>query len=106
MATTLTPPTEIDVYADWDRVFEWDFRDAAEIDVDGQTISSMTVTIDPSGPTVGTPTAGAGDNAGIVFCRVYGFTEDVRYTTHCAITTSAGRVLSLDGVLNCKPSGA
>jgi hypothetical protein len=79
--------------AAWSRVYEFDFSDFAELEA-GETISSPSVSVDPSGPTIGTPSV-SGDS---VLVRISGGTAGVTYTVTCTVTLSSGGTLTMEGI--------
>lgn len=97
------PVTTIQKYTGEFRAFCFDFSNAPEV-VAGETLSSPTVTVSPSGPTIGSPSvlSSAFDDVASgkgIKVTVSGGTAGTTYTLTCTVTTSGGATLICKGLL-------
>jgi hypothetical protein len=84
------------VYEDREFNFEW-----ADVLATGETISSESVTVSPTGVTVGTPaTSGT-----LVQVTLSSGTANTTYELTCRITTSLGQDFEAFGLLQVVPAG-
>jgi hypothetical protein len=87
-------PTTLYKRAAWSRLMVFEFEKFAEL-VAGQTLSAPTVTVTPSGPTIGSPAVSGSQ----IQVRVSGGTAGVTYSLLCTATTSGSSTIDQTGIL-------
>lgn len=103
------PLITLSKYASEVRSFGFDFQDFPEVQQD-ETLSSPSVSVSPSGPTIGSPSVTDADfypgngarmiPAGEgVKVSISGGTASTTYTLTCTVTTSGGATLIMKGTL-------